>query len=59
MPSLAHKDIKIIKRSDLLAILNAIYNPNNPQTSRLTTINKLINYLNGIFDIAIKDRYRF
>lgn len=57
MPSLANRDIKSIKYSELLAIFNAIYNPSNPKTSRLETIHRLINVLNAIFKIALKDRY--
>ncbi|WP_246059170.1 Arm DNA-binding domain-containing protein [Campylobacter troglodytis] len=37
LPSLAKRDVKTISYSDLLAILNAIYKPNNPATSRLDT----------------------
>ncbi|MDY5384997.1 MAG: Arm DNA-binding domain-containing protein [Campylobacter sp.] len=43
MPSLANRDIKSIKYSELLAIFNAIFNPNNPRQSRLETIHRLIN----------------
>lgn len=57
LPSLAQIDVKFIKYSDLLVILNTIYNPSNPHTSRLETIYRLINHLQGIFKIAIKDRY--
>lgn len=57
LPSLAEMDTKNIKYSDLLAIFNALYNPNNPKTSRLETIHRLINHLQGIFKIALKDRY--
>ena len=35
LPSLAKRDVKGIRQSDLLAILNAIFNQNNPATSRL------------------------
>lgn len=57
LPSLAELDVKNIKYSDLLAIFNAIYNPNNPCVSRLETIHRLINHLQGVFKIALKDRY--
>ena len=57
LPSLAKRDVKTISYSDLLTILNGIYNPNNPATSRLETIHRLINHLQGIFKIALKDRY--
>ena len=57
LPSLSKRDVKTISYSDLLTILNGIYNPNNPATSRLETIHRLINHLQGIFKIALKDRY--
>lgn len=57
MPSLASRDAKSIKYSELLAIFNAIYNPKNPKQSRLETIHRLINELNAVFKIALKDRY--
>lgn len=57
MPSLGNLDVKSIKYSDLLSIFNAIYNPSNPYTSRLETIHRLINHVQGIFRIALKDRY--
>ena len=57
LPSLAKRDVKGIRQSDLLAILNAIFNQNNPATSRLETIHRIIGYLHNIFKIAIKDRY--
>lgn len=57
LPSLAELDVKNIKYSDLLTIFNAIYNPNNPRTSRLETLHRLINHLQGVFKIALKDRY--
>ena len=57
MPSLASRDVKGITYSELLVIFNAIFNPNNPRKSRLETIHRLINELNAVFKIAIKDRY--
>lgn len=57
MPSLANRDIKSIKYSELLAIFNAIFNPNNSRQSRLETIHRLINELDKVFKIALKDRY--
>lgn len=57
LPSLAKRDVKTISYSDLLTILNAIYNPNNPATSRLDTIRRLINFLHETFSLALKDRY--
>ncbi len=57
LPSFENRDIKTIKYSEILEVLNAIFSPNNPQTSRLETIRKLINHINGVFDLALKDRY--
>lgn len=55
--SLADKDVRDIKYTQLLAILNGIYNPNNPYSCRLETISRLIGHLDGTFKIALKDRY--
>lgn len=52
-----NKDIRHIKRTDLLEALRDVFNPQEPNKSRLETIKRLGIYLNGIFDIAIKDRY--
>ena len=41
----------------MLAILNIIHKPNNPATSRLDTICRLINFLHEIFSLALKDRH--
>lgn len=49
--------IKTIKYSDILVILNAIFNPNNPRTSRLETLHRLINDIDKVFAIAQKDEY--
>ena len=57
MPSLANRDIKSIKYSELLDILSPIFNPNEPNESKLDTIGKLIGYINEIFQIALKDGY--
>lgn len=57
LPNLAEIDVKDIKFSYLLDLLNAIFEPNNPQKSRLETIKRLSLHLNGIFNIALKDRY--
>ena len=51
------RDIRHIKRTDLLEALREVFNPQEPNTSRLETIKRLGIYLNGVFDIAIKDRY--
>lgn len=57
LPDLAELDVKDIKFSYLLDLLNAIFNPSNPHKSRLETIKRLSLHLNGIFSIALKDRY--
>ena len=57
LPSLAKRDIKSIKYSELLDILSPIFNPNEPNESKLDTIGKLIGYINEIFQIALKDGY--
>ena len=45
LPNFGNKDIKTIKYIDLFIILNAIFNPNNPRTSRLEIIHRLITIL--------------
>lgn len=57
LPSFGERDIKTIKYSDILVILNAIFNPNNPRTSRLETLHRLINDIDKVFAIAQKDEY--
>ncbi len=57
LPDLGDLDVKDIKFSYLLDLLNAIFDPSNPQQSRLETIKRLSLHLNGIFNIALKDRY--
>ena len=57
LPSFGERDIKMIKYSDILVILNAIFNPNNPRTSRLETLHRLINDIDKVFAIAQKDEY--
>lgn len=57
LPDLGDLDVKDIKFSYLLDLLNAIFDPSNPQQSRLETIKRLSLHLNGIFSIALKDRY--
>lgn len=51
LPNLGDLDVKNIKYTDLLVIFNAIYNPNNPYTSRLETIHRLINHLQGVLKL--------
>ena len=57
LPSFGNKDIKTIKYSDIFAVLNAIFNPNNPRTSRLETIHRLINDIDKVFSLAQRDEY--
>ena len=57
LPNLADFDVKDIKFSYLLDLLNAVFEPKNPHKSRLETIKRLSLHLNGIFSIALKDRY--
>lgn len=57
LPLFGDRDIKTIKYSDILSVLNAIFNPNNPRTSRLETIHRLINDIDKVFAIAQKDEY--
>ncbi|WP_110558211.1 hypothetical protein [Helicobacter cinaedi] len=57
LPNLADFDVKDIKFSYLLDLLNTIFDPKNPHKSRLETIKRLSLHLNGIFSIALKDRY--
>ncbi|WP_096022175.1 tyrosine-type recombinase/integrase, partial [Campylobacter lanienae] len=56
-PAIGNKDIKEIKYEDLVEILNNIFNPNNPNKSRLETIYRLISVMKNVFAIAIKSRY--
>ena len=56
LPEFGDRDVKDIKRSELLEVLNAIFNPNNKE-SRLETIHRLIYYCGAVFDIAINDEY--
>lgn len=57
LPLFGDRDIKTIKYSDILSVLNTIFNPNNPRTSRLETIHRLINDIDKVFAIAQKDEY--
>lgn len=57
LPKFVDRDVKDIKRSELLEVFNAIFNPNNPSKSRLETLRRLINHCKNVFNIAIKDRY--
>lgn len=57
MPKFGELDIASIKSSDLLEVLNGIFRPENITASRLETIDRICNYLNKIFEIAIDDDY--
>ena len=57
IPAIGNKNIKEIKYEDLVEILNNIFNPNNPNKSRLETIYRLISVMKNVFAIAIKSRY--
>ncbi|WP_442861928.1 phage integrase central domain-containing protein [Campylobacter sp. P0085] len=57
IPAIGNKNIKEIKYEDLVEILNNIFNPNNPNKSRLETIYRLISIMKNVFAIAIKSRY--
>lgn len=57
LPKFGDRDVKDIKRSELLEVFNAIFNPNNPSKSRLETLRRLIGICKNVFNIAIKDRY--
>ena len=57
LPLFGDRDIKTIKYSDIFSVLNAIFNPNNPRTSRLETIHRLINDIDKVFAMAQKDEY--
>jgi len=49
LPNLAELDVKDIKFSYLLDLLNAIFGPNNPHKSRLETIKRLSLHLKWHF----------
>lgn len=57
MPKFANIDVANIKSSNLLEVLNVIFRPENITASRLETIDRICNYLNKIFEIAIDDDY--
>lgn len=57
MPRFAKIDVANIKSSDLIEVLNGIFRPENVTASRLETIDRICNYLNKIFEIAIDDDY--
>ena len=41
LPKFGDRDVKDIKRSELLEVFNTIFNPNNPSKSRLETLRRL------------------
>lgn len=57
LPRFANIDIAKIKFSDILEVLEPLFNPYNPKKSHLETIHRLINYIGEIFDLANYDRY--
>lgn len=57
LPSFENRDIKTIKYSEILEILNAMFIPANHNMPRIETIHKLIDNINGVFKLAQKDRY--
>ncbi|WP_432264843.1 phage integrase central domain-containing protein [Campylobacter gastrosuis] len=57
LPNFGNRDIKTIKYTDLFVVLNAIFNPNNPRTSRLETVHRFINDIDKVFDLAQRDEY--
>ncbi|MDA3054946.1 MULTISPECIES: tyrosine-type recombinase/integrase [unclassified Campylobacter] len=57
LPKFKDRDIKDIKQIELLEVLNPIFRPENITASRLELIDRLINYMRDIFDIAINNDY--
>ena len=57
LPKFGDRDVKDIKRSELLEVFNTIFNPDNPSKSRLETLLRLISHCKNVFNIAIQDRY--
>lgn len=57
LPKFKDIDIANIKFSDLLEVLEPLFNPHNHKSSRLETIHRIINHLNQLFESAINDRY--
>ncbi|WP_141088639.1 Arm DNA-binding domain-containing protein, partial [Campylobacter concisus] len=49
LPAFGKKDIKDIKYSQIKEVLSAIFNPNDPNKSRLETIHRLIDNINEVF----------
>lgn len=57
LPAFGKMEIKDIKYSKIKEILNAIFNPNDPNKSRLETIHRLIDNINEVFTIAERDEH--
>lgn len=57
LPKFGEIDVKNIKSSELLEVLNPLFRPNNISASRLELIDRLINYMRKVFEIAIDDDY--
>lgn len=57
LPSLSKRNIREIKYDYIYKIIEPIYNPNNPATSRLDTLHRLINDIANVFDLAMRKDY--
>ena len=57
LPSLSKRNIREIKYDDIYKLIEPIYNPNNPETSRLDTLHRLINDIANVFDLAMRKDY--
>ncbi|MSN96463.1 hypothetical protein F1B92_04625 [Campylobacter sp. FMV-PI01] len=57
LPAFGKMDIKDIRYSDIKEILSAIFNPHDPNKSRLETIHRLIDNINEVFAIAQRDEH--
>ena len=55
LPKFGKMDIKNIKYSDVKEVLSAIFNPHDPNKTRLETIHRLIDNINEVFTIAERD----
>lgn len=57
LPAFGKMNISKIKYSDIKEVLSAIFNPNDPNKSRLETIHRLIDNINEVFTIAERDEH--
>lgn len=57
LPAFGKMDIRDIKYSNIKEVLSAIFNPNDPNKSRLETIHRLIDNINEVFTIAERDEH--